>query len=89
MLKWSVALPPVEEHVHDNKDYDLLPGILTGFSLIVEEHVHDNKDYDPTEIKAITGFATIPVEEHVHDNKDELCQKPNKTVLIFVYFCIY
>ena len=37
----------VEEHVHDNKDYDSSSNFnLKESKWIVEEHVHDNKDYD-------------------------------------------
>ena len=57
----------VEEHVHDNRDYDLL---------YVEAEVLNPLSKSMSTITGIMTFSgrrlqlSFPVEEHVHDNRD-------------------
>ena len=65
----STALLTVEEHVHDNRDYDPFLCIQQPLTwLRVEEHVHDNRDYDSKTFRS--SQLILLVEEHVHDNRD-------------------
>ena len=65
----------VEEHVHDNKDYDCHKRIISLSCFRVEEHVHDNKDYDKG--------------ARVHRKLEGVTSKSMSTITRIMTFCLF